>query len=884
MPLWSGFCSLSLVLALLTVSAESNADAVPGDYRFAIDAQPIGTALREFSMVTGYQFMFVDARIERLQAQELKGIWASDDALRKLTQGTEIKFDQVNENTIRLYMDNDQSGVTPAGHDKTWLLAQAGPASVPGGSARVLPAVTVGVDAGQDGQARALEEIIVTAQKRQESLQDVPIAIAAFDGEQLRKSGVKNLEDLSAAVPNFYVAESFVGDAVFIRGVGSGQNNLGTEQAVGQVIDGVFYGRSRFTRLSFLDVERVEVLKGPQGTLIGKNTIAGAVNTTTRRPTREFEAWLSPSYEVLADEGYSIEGAVSGPLSEQLSARIALRFDDRDGYLDNTETGAKQVARQDFIGRASVLWEPTEGVDLTVIYQHADIDHEGENSQFSTCDFTTQQIPTPPFNLTRALTNGTTEDCKANFKRAGAVPIRGVGDFSGKDTQIDTASLIINWSLGEHTLTSVTGWAQYDYHEILDSDRTRVESLSVDFSEDFEQWSQELRLASPLGDRLEYIAGVYFQDTRQSTGHNIDVVGFQARRNSLTNEDGTAAAMFGQARWTLSDTWAVSLGARYSYENKEARSRGFPSTIYSSDTPITVPPFAPAGLPRIHDVSQELTDRDFSPKLVLEWRPDEDSLYFASVQTGFKAGAFNHALVANQPDAETFFQVDPEDVIAYEVGTKLTLLNGSMQLNASLFRSEYEDLQQSVLRPSDIVNDVINVGESFSQGVEIDLRWRPTGSLTLVAAVAYLDSEFDEFADAPCYALQPAPDCINGAQDLSGRPLQFAPDWRASANGKYVWNLPGGFELAGFLQAIYSDDFFLQQDLDPLLVQDEYVKFDASLTLLSPGDRWEVALIGRNLGDKVTANYGDDVPIQIGSVWKSVDPPRSLTVQATWWF
>lgn len=163
MPLWSGFCALSLVLALMTISAESNADAVAGDYRFAIDAQPIDTALREFSMVTGYQFMFVDARIERLQAQELKGIWAPDVALRKLTQGTEIKFDQVNENTIRLYLDNDQSAVAPVRYDKAWLLAQAGPASTPGGP---LPAATVGVDAGQGDQARALEEIIVTAQKR----------------------------------------------------------------------------------------------------------------------------------------------------------------------------------------------------------------------------------------------------------------------------------------------------------------------------------------------------------------------------------------------------------------------------------------------------------------------------------------------------------------------------------------------------------------------------------------------------------------------------------------------------------------------------------------------------------------------------------------------
>lgn len=186
-----------------------------------------------------------------------------------------------------------------------------------------------------------------------------------------------------------------------------------------------------------------------------------------------------------------------------------------------------------------------------------------------------------------------------------------------------------------------------------------------------------------------------------------------------------------------------------------------------------------------------------------------------------------------------------------------------------------------MLNPATIINDVVNAAKSTSEGVELELRWRPVNNLTLFGAVAYLDSTFDRFPNATCYALQPATECVNGSQDLSGKPSQFAPDWSATFESEYVWNLSGGYQLGAMLRAYYSDDFFLQVDLDPKLVQDDYWKFDASLLLSSPNNRWALALIGRNLSDKITANYGDDVPVQAGSVWKSVEPPRSLALQAT---
>jgi len=731
-----------------------------------------------------------------------------------------------------------------------------------------------------------LEEIVVTAQKREENLQDVPISVSAFNGEQIRSEGIGKLEVLSETVPNFFIGESFLGDAIFVRGVGSAQNNLGAEQAVGQIIDGVFYGRSRFSRLSFLDIERIEVLKGPQGALIGKNTTAGAINITTAAPTDTFQGWISPEFEVLSDEGFTVQGAVSGPLSERLKARLAVRYDDRDGYLHNTQTGKDQESRKDVFIRGKLLWEPNDDLNITFTYQYGDMDHKGENNQYSLCDLTTPQLPTPGglINLTSVLIAGTTEDCKANFKRAGVAPRHGVGDFSGKDTSFDTASLVINWQLGEHTLTSITGWAQYDYTDIQDADRSARESLSVEFAEDYEQWSEELRLVSPQGGKVDYIAGLYFLDKKQHTDYLIDVVSFNARRNTLTDEDGKTFALFGQLTWNIDAHWAATVGVRYTHEKKDARSQGFPSLLYDTNTPVTVPPFAPAGLPRIHDISDDLSENNVSPTFNLQWRPNENAMYYASVRRGFKAGAFNHALVATQANALTNFKVTDEEVTSYELGAKLTLLDGSAQLNAAIFYSEFSDLQQAILIGNDVVNDVVNAADSTSQGAELELRWRPVEHLTLFGAIAVLNSEFDKFPNATCYALQSPTECVNGQQNLKGRPFTFAPDWTWTANAEYVWHIGSDFRLTGFLQAYYSDDYYLTQDLDPKLIQEDYVKWDARLTLADAGSGWEISLIGRNLGDKVTSNHGDDVPIQTGSVWRAVDPSRSLTIQGTWRF
>ncbi|MEJ8567977.1 TonB-dependent receptor domain-containing protein [Elongatibacter sediminis] len=860
---FAGLCARALTTLCILLATST---ALAQEVRVDIPPQSLDSALKAFSDATGMQFIYVEADIGSVRTRGVSGTLTADAALQRLLDDTGLQHEYANDNTVRLFRPE-----------------AAPPASAP-------------EEARNDPPVRTLEEIVITARKREESLQDVPISVQVVSGEEIREQNIVNLQDLSAQVPNLFVTESYVGDAVYVRGIGSGQNNLGFEQAVGQVIDGFFYGRSRYSRFAFMDVERVEVLKGPQGALIGKNTTAGAINITTARPTREFEAWLQPTYEFEGAEGWSVEGAISGPLSDSVAGRLAFSVIDRDGFIHNTFTGQDDVRANDWSARGSLLWDIADNADLLLQYQTGEIRHDGGNNQLSFCDFTSQQVPGAPVNVnfTAIFAGIAPDDCTANYERTATAGKFGE-NVEGKKTDFDSVTATLNWDFDRVQLTSLTGFARYDYRDEQDGDRTYVDVLTNDtfgtlpeFAEDYEQFSQELRISSAVSDQLDLIAGVYFLDKTQETEyivHFANLAGQAISRNTFTREEGRTYAAFAQVDYAFNDRWSLTAGARFTYEEKEARSVQVPTELYTYiPQDCTLPA---AGACYRHDISDDLSENDFSPNLSVQWYPTGDSMFYANVARGFKAGGYDHVLVSDEatdPNILERFVFDPEEVLSYELGTKLTLADGTAQLNAALFRSEFDDLQLGgFLNSTEVINTVTNAGSAITQGVELELRWRPLDRLTLFAAVAYLDSTYDEYTDAPCYTLQ-VTGCVNGRQDLSGEPLQFATDWKGTANAEYVWTLPGGMDVIGWVQYAFVDDFPLQADLDPKLWQDGYGKIDARLTLASADGNWQVSLIGRNLTDKLTSNYGDDVPGQAGTVWRSVDAPRSFAVQALFRF
>lgn len=747
--------------------------------------------------------------------------------------------------------------------------------------------------------AAVLEEVVVTAQKREQNIQDVPISIIAISGDTLRSGGISRLEDMSASVPNFNFSETVSGgDAMFIRGIGSGVN-FGFEQAVGQVIDGFFYGRSRFGRAAFLDIERIEILKGPQGALIGKNTTAGVINITTAKPTDEFEAWGAGTWEFEAAEGFNFEGAVSGPMTDNLKGRLALRYDGREGWVNNEFTGDDEQELNDYTLRATLVWDISDKFDATFMYQRGDFNRDGRTAQLSTCGAIFRNFdpdgpgPAPAGALFNAI-QATGEDCTANMS-ANVVNFRnGQPAIQQFDTDTNSFGLTLNWQLfGDHTLTSLTGYTDYDTLDDFDVDFSFAPIAGAEITENYEQWSQELRLTSPSGGRFEYIIGAFFQFTDHEVIFRRDFLALPpplmlSGNLITTNQEGDTYAAFGQFTWHIDDAWDMTVSGRYTHEKKDAIQTQTPTALFTNNPIFLIPPFGPAA--GRHDITGSRTENNFSPTVNLQWRPNEDTMLYASFARGFKGGGFDFQNDGHQALAASKFEFKDEDVTSYEVGAKLTLLDGSAQFSINWFRSEFDNLQVSTINATTATFNVGNAASATTTGVEADVKWALSDRLFFNAAFAYLDAEFDSYPDAPCHAgLILSGNCrgIGMTTDLSGRKLAFSPDVAASMSGQYILPITENLELTTFVQVNYTDDFALILDLDPNSFQESFAKVDASLTLSNPDRNWEISLIGRNLSDKRTRNFSNDAqggPVLLGTIFSMVDPPRSIALQGRFRF
>jgi iron complex outermembrane recepter protein len=748
--------------------------------------------------------------------------------------------------------------------------------------------------------AQLLEEVVVTAQKREQNLQDVPISIIAISGENLRAGGVSRLEDMSASVPNFSFAESVSGsDNIFMRGIGSGIN-YGFEQAVGQVIDGFFYGRSRFGRAAFLDVERVEILKGPQGALIGKNTSAGAINITTAKPTDEFEAWGTGTWEVEGAEGFNFEGAVSGPMTDNLKGRLALRYDGREGWVNNEFNGDDEQELNDYTLRTTLVWDVSETFDATLMYQRGEFNHDGRSSQLSECGAPLRNFdpdgpgPAPAGALFNGALVANGEDCTANYSHNVVNFRNGQPAIQQFDTEFNTANLTLNWSvLSDHTLTSLTGYSDYNTLDDLDADFTFAPIADVLATEDYEQWSQELRLTSPIGDRFDYILGTFFQFTEHKVNFRRDFIALPPPLTPSgnlisTDQDSDTYAVFGQFTWHINEEWNLTVSGRYTHEEKNAIQTQTPTTLFTNSAVTLIPPVGPSAA--IHNITGKRKENNFSPTANLQWLPNDDTMLYASVARGFKGGGFDMQNDGPQAVAAGKYEFEDEDVTSYEVGAKLTLLGGSAQLNINWFRSEFDNLQVSTIDTASLTFNVGNAASAVTTGVEADFNWAITEQFRLNAAIAYLDSEYDSFPDAPCHVGLILSGMCTGpgaTTDLSNETLPYAPDVSATVSGEYIWPISSALELTTFVQVSYSDDVALILDLDPNAIQKSFAKVDARLTLSNPDHSWEVSLIGRNLNDELTRSFTNDAlggPFMAGSYFSMVDAPRSIALQGSFRF
>lgn len=722
-------------------------------------------------------------------------------------------------------------------------------------------------------QDNVIEKIQVTARKRSETMQDIPLAVSALDKTTIERNAINNLVDLQSQVPSLsiYAARGTSSTAtVYIRGVGQSDPLWGVEPGVGIYLDDVYLARPQGALLDLLDVERVEVLRGPQGTLYGRNTVGGAVKYITRQPQDS----LSLKADVAMGSYGQIDGklAASGSLlPDTLLGSIAVGSFNRDGFGENRLTG-KDVSNKDILtARASLLWLASDDTTLTLA-----LDKTRDNANVR--------------GARRMLENG----FELYFEGQPPLPVStdryDVDNGMTLDKNITNsqgASLTLAWDIDNSwSMKAVTAWRDGDTQGAIDFDTGPYPIADVDADYFDRQLSQELQF-NYSGDEWQAVFGLYLMEAEAGGQiRNRFALPFAALGLapptlipgpiyyqygvSGGQVDTRTVALYGDASWQFSELWRLSMGLRAGRESKEAQvlNQGF------SDDNFT----QPNGL-----VSADFTNKeswtDFSPRLALDYQPNADLLIYGSVAKGFKSGGFNvRANTLQVPDSAEAY--DPESVLTYELGIKPTLFN-QLQLSLALFHSQYKDIQLSIFTGVDSDNDgnndgffgdFTNAGKGRIRGVEFEYLWTPAKDWRVWGNAAYLDASYQEY--------------LSGGVNLAKqKEFTDVPELAFSLNLQKRWNWKDMGELSASLNYQWRDEVQPVTNQSALLKQPAFGLLNATLLLNLDNSNWRLALEGKNLTDKEYRTTGYDLtdsgfPIVTGYY----GDPRTLTLRATYQF
>ena len=738
------------------------------------------------------------------------------------------------------------------------------------------PAQSNDASSGRPATPDMADDIMVVARKKPERLADVPVAVGVVDGDSLKRLNLSGLDQVSRYIPNFNIVESASGNKITVRGISSGTNR-GFEQSVGMFVDGIYAGRAKQFSTPFFDIDQVEVLKGPQSVLFGKNTVAGAISIISAKPRKDFGLDLSAGYEINAQR-YTMSGILNLPITDNLQARLAVYHTTSDhGFLKNTLTDKYEQTRLEDVTRLSIAWQPFGDVQVNAKYEYSFSKRYG--NQF-------QLITAGPFSSLFAKYDPRFET-NLDLRSSEGDPNKPSVD----KLRAHNASVEVTVPIAGGILTSLSGYSAFkavtDHSE---SDFTPAPLFFFDNAEIFRQFSQELRYASPADRALSYTAGLFFQTNRYETdpGYQVDgaVLGyprFASIRHFVQNDDTYSA--FAELNYRLTDKLRVIGGVRYILENKDA-TRNQTILNFLSGQPETNPAivgFASGaiGFRNFSVVDPEVKERQFTPGVTLQYNFDANAMAYAKFTRGFKSGGYDAS------DAKgTSAPYAPESVSAWEAGFKWTA-GPAININLAAYYATFKDLQVQSFNGVSFVT--ANAAKASNRGVELDARWRVTPAFRVNGSVAYLDAHYDSFPGATCTTGQSAAFKASGApgsctQDLSGRPLQDAARWTASVNANYVLNLVDGWRLTTDVGANARTSAYIASDLDPLALQKGYTTVDASIELAAPSNHMRISLIGRNLGDVRAKTTVVNAPFFDGAKGATIIEPRTVEVRASFSF
>lgn len=785
------------------------------------------------------------------------------------------------------------------------VAAYAGPAL-----AQATSAASSGPEGARPAAAQAeenagLQEIIVTAQARSQNLRTVPVSVSVVDSTVLQTKNLNRIEDIQSFVPNLKLTEVGITTSIFIRGIGSGENQ-GFEQSVGLYIDGIHYGRAKEVQAPFIDIDRIEVLRGPQSILFGKNSVAGALSITTARPTTTFKAGLSTAYEFNANDS-TTEGFVSGPLSDRIRARLALRYRGSSGFDLNLSTNENNPRLDELGGRGTVEIDLADNLMATVKAEISRYDRTGRTGE----TFVSAPIAAGPFaGLTYGqILNGVfgqpanVLDERMDGRRAGS------DEFS--HNRLQTYSLNLDWSLGDYTVKSLSGFTRLKYHDNCDCDFIGANIFSAGFNERFDQTSQEIRLISPEFDAFDFILGAYYEHSSQRYGDqivlpgssllipaiNAQAPGFgtlvantQAARTARVSGDVYSA--FAQGNVHLLRGVTLQFGGRYTWDEKRGNrnltitgSDGAPlpsaqvaaPLVYANLFGITSQNLANLGPEGAFFISQlgqlplsgKFSSGRFSPDVKLRWEIAQNQMVYVTWQRGYKSGGFdfrsnNRSYFATLADS---FQFADEQATNIEVGGKFSP-SRNVQVNIAAYRTTYKDLQVAIF-DGILGYNVGNAAGARVQGIEFDARWAVTPRLTVSAAGAYTDFKFTDYPNGQCYFGQAPNTDLNGdgTADLCnyrGKPAQLVSKFEGTATIDYHFPIFQDYNIDASADVSYKGRYDASPLYDPNGVQRAYALVNLRLALSPGSEKWQVALLAKNVTNKRPLTYAGALPLAAG--------------------
>ncbi|EED36020.1 outer membrane protein [Luminiphilus syltensis NOR5-1B] len=733
-------------------------------------------------------------------------------------------------------------------------------------------------------QAKELEEVIVISQKvaREQSTQDIPTSVMTFNEGMLKDAFSVDLVDVGKMVANAELNN--VGTYAsypnfFIRGMGVNGSTRTNDPKVGIFVDGVYLGYNAGALASTFDLEAVEVLRGPQGTLLGRNVTGGAVLLKTKRPGDEFAAQVeveAGNYNAL-----TFNGSIEGPISDSVNGKLAIIKADRDGFFEDNnggtvdtsinpagmpETGTGDKVGMDLlILRPIVSWQATEDLNLTLIGEYQKNDAGSANSQ----NVAHNCVPIPGVdNRDIVCGEGSQFLAQTSF---GYQPPEDKYDINHDligYTEVETKSLTLdaNWNLDHGVVTTIAGWRDVEYNSSTDFDGTPFTIFHFnDNKETQDQTSLEVRYSSTFSDNFDFVVGVNYFDQEYTIGERRNFfVTLNAATFSETQH--STLGVFGEMNWSITDALTLTAGARWTKEDKEI-DIGILGTCELDFSACD------------NVVSNQKDWDDISPKIAVSYHINEDTMLYASYTRGFASGVFN----ARATTLDGIGPTDPETVDSYEAGFKSTFWDGRARFNLAYYLAEYDDLILFVNNPDEnsgasLIN--FNAGEAEISGWEAELSLQPTTGLRLDASVGTVDPEYTDiqFFDAnQDGVVDPADNALAKTWDF-----QKTPELSYNIMGTYDFGLSSGGSIITRVAYSWRDDYMTDLYNKHWLQQEAFGLLDASLAYVNPEGNLRVAVFGKNLNDEEFFDYAADVGTLDSARWGGM--PRTYGMRISYAF